>query len=226
MNKLYGYKDKEVLEFIEFLKSEKPVNRKKAFNDFALKKGKSAGTVRNMYYALAKKSREDQDFREDFLGGKAISVGKIEKFSIEEEKELVKKVLDKRSAGLSVRRAIIDLANGNDKLCLRYQNKFRNLLKTNPDLVKKEATANRYVKSVEINNSATAVVPEVLLIRLKREINFLAERLSENLRAENAKLKDKIILLELENLKLKGELQKNDSTKAYFKSRENSELVN
>lgn len=226
MNKLYGYKDKEVLEFISFLQSKKPNNLKKAFNDFAEQKGKSAGTVRNMYYSIAKKSREDKEFRDEFLGGKEICVGKIEKFSAEEEKELIKNVLNKKSAGFSVRKAIMDLSNGDDKLCLRYQNKFRNVIKSNPALVNKDYSAARLDKTDAQIKNEKIIVTDVTLIRLKKEINFLVERLTKNVKEENKTLKDKIILLELENLKLKRELQKENSTKAFFKSRENGELVN
>jgi capsular polysaccharide biosynthesis protein len=68
-------------------------------------------------------------------------------FTKEEEKELIKQILTLKSQGVSVRRAVYQLANNDVKKALRYQNKYRNALK-NKGLIEevvKEIKGNRAV---------------------------------------------------------------------------------
>lgn len=64
MDKIYGFKQKDVEKLIKYLDGKQGGSLSKAFEEFAAATGKSKGTVRNMYYAVAKKSREDKSFAE------------------------------------------------------------------------------------------------------------------------------------------------------------------
>ena len=84
----------------------------------------------------------------------------------------------------------MNVSGGDEKLMLRMQNKYRNLLKKQPERVAQAAKA--------------AGLPEektFLQRKLEREIDALYARLAVDLRKENARLRE-----ELENLRReKGE---------------------
>ena len=189
MENLYGFKEKDVLGLCEFLEKRKNRPLTEVFEEYAERSGKQKGTVRNLYYAMAKKSKEDGEFRDKYFGGKEIKVSSVRAFSEEEAKDIVKKILLKKEEGKSVRRAVGEISNGDMKLALRFQNKYRsamtdeNLLET----LKKEGF--RVVPAREKK--------EVLTV--KREINGLVERIAFELRKENAILREEIAELKREN---------------------------
>lgn len=125
MESLYGFKEKDVLSLAEFLKDRKNGPLTEVFKAYAKASGKEAGTVRNLYYAMAKKSAESEEFRKKYLNGKRMKVNEIKTFSKEETEDIMKKILLKRSEGKSVRKAVGEISKGNIKLALRYQNKYR-----------------------------------------------------------------------------------------------------
>lgn len=91
---------------------------------------------------------------------------------------MLRKVLTEKSKGMSVRKAIRNISGGDEKLMLRMQNKYRNLLKKQPERVRRAA--------------AEAGIPEektFLQRRLEREIDALYERLAVELKEENARLR-------------------------------------
>ena len=57
-------------------------------------------------------------------------------FSEEETDRLLRTVLLSRANGQSVRACTLDMANGDTRLMLRYQNKYRALLKAQPERVR------------------------------------------------------------------------------------------
>ena len=89
MNKIYGYKEKDVVGLAQFLLERDKGSLSSKFNEYAMLSGKAKGTVRNLYYALAKKSKEDKDFCNKILNGKQLNVGKIVEFSESEEKQFI-----------------------------------------------------------------------------------------------------------------------------------------
>lgn len=88
--------------------------------------GRKPNSVRNFYYASLK--REDMD--------NVPRAAPFETFTQEEVRNLVRDVLTARAAGISVRACVSDMARGDRKLMLRYQNKYRSVLKTRPSLVR------------------------------------------------------------------------------------------
>lgn len=231
MEKIYGFKKQDVIKLCELINKNPNLTPTRIFKEYSMQSGKSKGTVRNMYYALAKLTKENEQFRDTYLNGKELNVGKIEGFSNGEDLELVKRVLKLKNEGLSIRKAVNKLADGDAKLALRYMNKYRSTLKNKPqiiDLAIKELGIKKERIAPEIRNSEMMVI-EVQIAKVKKEINNLVLRISENLRKENEYLKGRVCLLELQNLKLNNLLygEKSNSALKYFtKSSEQTPFLN
>lgn len=206
MEKIYGYKEKDLIALARYIADNESATLSETFKKFAILSGKAKGTVRNLYYALAKLSRTDEDFREKYLGGKTLSVNTSVVFNKSEERALVKNVFLKIQSGKSVRKSISELARGDEKLALRFQNKYRSILKNNPALVAevveeiKSETGNPVV--IKRYKTAESAAQRARTDKLKNEINAMVERISLNLRRENALLKLRVKKLETENLRL------------------------
>ena len=93
---------------------------KTAFTEAARQTGRRPNSVRNHYYASSKGTGTAPAFLP---------------FSEEESLALLKTVLQARSAGESVRACTLRIAQGDTRRMLRYQNKYRALLKNQPALV-------------------------------------------------------------------------------------------
>lgn len=233
MSKIYGYKEKDIIALAEFIRSEKGKSLSDKFALFSEKYNKAKGTVRNLYYALAKQSNIDNEFCQKYLGGVPLSVCKVESFSPEEEKELIKKILISKKEGKSARSAIMELANGDGKLALRYQNKFRNALKNNPRLIA-EIVKELKDNGQEVENFSSKKVIKNLLSdkqmeRLKNEINSLVGKIALKTQKENERLKERVSVLERENLRLSSLLY-SDGKKLgairYFRARNSEDMLN
>lgn len=83
------------------------------------------------YYDLVRKSRNEA-FSAKYLNGEVLTAQEVRAFGAEEERTLVKTILLGKRDGRSARSVIFDLAAGDAKLALRFQNKYRNVLKTSP----------------------------------------------------------------------------------------------
>lgn len=93
---------------------------KTAFAQAAAQTGRQPNSVRNHYYAGGRTVEHAPAFRP---------------FSEEESLSLLKTVLLARSAGESVRACTLRIAQGDTRRMLRYQNKYRSLLRSRPALV-------------------------------------------------------------------------------------------
>ena len=220
MQKINGYTEDEARELIEFVEAGKKSGKTLTalFEAFGETHGRARGSVRNYYYALMKNERGD-DRIVKLLDGKRLTVGKIRAFTDEEADEAIRSILLEKAKGLSVRKAIFQLSNGDDKLMLRLQNKYRNTLKKNPEriaklereLFGKESTVSqksrgRSVLKDEIRPILKgAAARELLQKRLEKEINALYDRLARALREENARLlqENELLRSELERLRKK-----------------------
>lgn len=202
MEKIYGYKEKDIRGLVEFLQTRKNGSLTGLFDEYARQNGKSQGTVRNLYYALAKKSREDGEFCKKYLDGKPLSVAKIKEFDERDEIELIRKVVSGGMEGKSVRKTIFEFSGGDATLALRYQNKYRNLAKTKPELINKVEKEFSLNEKEVVKRKVEPVDKGFLIIKLKREINGLVDRIGEGLRRENQRLKKRIAILETENVRL------------------------
>ena len=192
MDKINGYSEQEARALIDFIAEGKKRGEALSalFASYGKKCGRAAGSVRNYYYQFLK--CEDARAKE-MLRGKRLRAEKIRAFSDEERNEMLKKILSERSKGYSVRRAIANVCAGNEKQMLRYQNKYRNLVKKQPELIERTA------KEMGLPSAMPARKTDFLQKRLEREINDLYDRLAVALREENDRLKKAVERLTEEN---------------------------
>ena len=203
MNKINGYTEEEAKNLVEYIKEGKQKGKTLTylFETYGIRNGRAKGSVRNYYYALMKNEKGDARVT-SMLADSSLSVEKICAFTEAETDETLKKILAEKSKGLSVRRAIFNLANGDDKLMLRLQNKYRNTLKKEPERI--AAIAKEMGLELETPPRRTEKnLPDrdFLKRRLESEINSLYDRLAQALKTENERLR-------AENFHLKEEVQR------------------
>ena len=196
MNKINGYTEEEAKSLVEYIWAGKQAGKTLTylFETYGAQHGRAKGSVRNYYYALMKNPKQD-DRVVKLLDGKQLSVERIREFTDEETDETLRSILAEKSKGISVRRAISNLAGGDDKLMLRLQNKYRNILKKQPKRI--EAIA------AELGLGTGAAEKSFLQRRLENEINALYDKLALSLKEENARLSSENIRLRRENEALK-----------------------
>ena len=196
---------------VEYVKEGKRAGKTltKLFASYGAENGRARGSVRNYYYALMKNRKGDERIVK-LLDGSNLKVEQIREFTEEESDQALRNILMEKSKGLSVRRAIANLSQGDDKLMLRLQNKYRNTLKKEPDRL--AAIAEKLGLSEEAERlkgtdkdraqKKGAGIPDrdFLRRRLENEINALYDRLAQALKAENERLRE-------ENARLKEEMK-------------------
>ena len=203
MNKINGYTEEEAKELVEFIKEGK--NRGKTltylFETYGLQRGRAKGSVRNYYYALMKNEKKDERIVK-LLDGSTLSVEKIREFTEAETDEALRSILAEKSKGFSVRRAIFNLAGGDDKLMLRLQNKYRNTLKKDPARIATIASElglpDEYTTRRTGGTAHTPPDRDFMRKRLEQEINSLYDRIAQTLKTENERLRKENALLKEE----------------------------
>lgn len=212
MTKINGYTEEEAKKLIEFVSDGKRKGKTLTylFESYGQAHGRAKGSVRNYYYALMKNAKGDERIVR-LLDGKSLSVEKIKEFTEEETQKAIRSILAEKSKGVSIRKAICNLAQGDDKLMLRLQNKYRNTLKKQPDTIRQIAKelgveigqiGGRYgLKTKNLNKQVDTAMrfDDGLRRRLENEINALYDRLAKSLKEENERLRE-------ENAKLKAQL--------------------
>ena len=196
MQKINGYTEEEAKTLVKYVADGKKKGKTLTylFESYGLQYGRAKGRVRNYYYALMKKEQGDERIVR-LLDGTNLSVEKIREFTEEETDEALKSILQEKSKGLSVRRAIFNLSKGDDKLMLRLQNKYRNTLKKEPERIARLArdlgVDEALEKGVKTKNQRVPAPPDkdFLRRRLESEINALYDRLATALKEENARLR-------------------------------------
>lgn len=220
MKDLYGYKEKDIQGLSEFIEKNQGKKKTELFFSYAKKVKKAEGTVRNMYYAMIRAGKNNNEFKDKYMFGLFVDVKKIEKFSADDERKLIKDILLLKREGKSVRCAVYELSGGDSKKALRYQNKYRNALAVKPELVEeivKEINKEKGENIDYLKKPEKKRINEVQLRRLKNEIDGLVSRISESVKTENDYLKNRVMLLERENQKLYSAL--------YEKDKDNNPLI-
>lgn len=177
MDKINGYTEEEARSLVGYICDGRKKGRTLSglFEEYAKKTGRAKGSVRNYYYALL---RSGGDVRvRQILRGTDLKAEKIVQFSEEETDRILKEILSRKSKGISVRRAVLELAGGDDKLMLRYQNKYRNVLSKQPERIE------RLMRECGLSADDDGARK-----RLEDEINGLYDRLASTLKQENRRL--------------------------------------
>ena len=138
MSKIYcSWKDEEIKQLFAFIEEGKENNKSliRIFSEFAELSGRKANSVRNYYYAelaeLEKNCEKRERLKIDLT--KHFKLRQVP-FCESDEKSLVKYILEQSAKGVSVRRACLQLSNNNLSDMIRFQNKYRNLIKSKPKL--------------------------------------------------------------------------------------------
>ena len=189
MNKINGYTQEEARAFVQYIYAGRRAGRtlSSLFEGYAQKSGRAKGSVRNYYYALLRSSGSAKVRK--LLRGTDLKAEPIRAFTEEETDRVLRAILTEKSKGISVRRAVLNLAGGDDKLMLRYQNKYRNVLTKQPERIKK------LMRECGISEEDKE--------KVEKEIDGLYDRLAASLREENSRLRQQLEELTRENALLK-----------------------
>lgn len=196
MNKINGYTEEEAQSLVQYICEgmKRGATLSGMFEGYAKKTGRAKGSVRNYYYALLR-SCGDERVR-GLLRGTGLKAEKIVQFSERETDEMLKAILKQKSKGISVRRAVLNLSNGDDKLMLRYQNKYRNVVCKEPERIE------RLMRECGLKSGTDAAQK-----RIEEEINDLYDKLATSLKEENKRLTTIIKRLTDENALLKLQIK-------------------
>ncbi len=196
MNKINGYTEDEAKKLVEYISDGRREGKTLSglFASYAQKTGRAKGSVRNYYYALLRSTGDSRV--KEMLSGKDLKAEKILPFSEEETDKILKEILVQKSKGISVRKAVLKLAGGDDKLMLRYQNKYRNVLGKQPERIE------RLMRECGLNGGEDGARR-----RIEEEINGLYDKLASSLKEENKRLTTLIKRLTDENALLRLQLK-------------------
>ncbi len=150
-NKILGWEIKDIKVLVNMAEGKGENSLLEVFNEYGKLTNRKPFSVRNFYYKLCNLYENDDKIRE-ILNKNGIEINTTSfHFSNMETEKLLIALLDNRDHK-SVRQKCLDLANGDMKLMIRYQNKYRNTLKNAPELVE------RVQKLLEKRNIATRAI--------------------------------------------------------------------
>ena len=176
------------------------------FKKIAEKYSMAQGSVRNIYYKTIKEGK-----------GGSLSAKKVVPFDKDEETKLLKHALYERRNYNSMREVFLNMAKGDKKLALRYQNKYCSMIKNNRSLVMREILTQKKVLG-ECFNPYVDKKNQAEKAKLKREINLIVKKITQKCAKENAELKVKLARYEMLFAKSDYEviLHNEDSAKNFF----------
>lgn len=203
MQTIKGYSEEEVRALAGMAESARENNVKLSavFEAFARDYGRAKGSVRNFYYDFIRMCSSDEQLSSAYFS-KLPKVSRIRSFDEAEARFLVRRILIGKKVNKSVRRTIIELSGGDEKLMLRYQNKYRNIVKSNRALID-EIAAELGMQEESIISGKSKKVPDITLKQLKSSINALVENIARSAKKENVELKERNRALEAENAALR-----------------------
>lgn len=196
MNKINGYTEEEAKSLVQYICEGRSAGKTLSgmFDGYAKKTGRAKGSVRNYYYALLRCSGDDKVKK--ILRGTGLKAEKIAQFSESETDDMLKAILAQKSRGVSVRKAVLNLSGGDDKLMLRYQNKYRNVLSKQPERIQRLMRECGLAGNADENRK-----------KIEDEINNLYDKLASGLKEENKRLTALIKKLTDENSLLKLQIK-------------------
>ncbi|MGI5908248.1 MAG: hypothetical protein ACOX8O_06425 [Christensenellales bacterium] len=110
-------------------KAGKPL--KSVFEAVSQATGRKANSIRNYYYSKVRERKESGDFSDSSMP----EVTAFVPFQEHEVREVLKRVLCAQARGQSVRACTLEMGKGDNKAMLRYQNKYRSVIRNSPELV-------------------------------------------------------------------------------------------
>jgi len=147
-----GWKDDEKLMLWDEVKKAQRIGAplKRVFESVAKSTGRKPNSVRNYYYMKVKETGEIEQKPSSFTP-----------FTKEEIYMLLRTLLASGAKGESIRGASLKLAQSDKTLMLRYQNKYRSLIKTGRSLVEKvmadmDEDGEKYLSPYESHKSSSA----------------------------------------------------------------------
>lgn len=191
MNKINGYTKEEAESLVKYVCDGRGQGKTltRIFEEYAARSGRARGSVRNYYYALLR-STDNEEVRK-ILAGTDLKAEDVQPFTEEETDKILRAILAQKSKGISVRKAVLNLSQGDDKLMLRYQNKYRNVMAKQPERIERLMKECGYTVSEEGRKA------------IEERINVLYDELAESLKEENKRLSAVIKRLTDENYLLK-----------------------
>lgn len=171
--------------------------------------GRKPNSVRNYYYMQLRNQ-----------GGENLHRAQpFETFTEEEIHQLLREVLSARGKGRSVRACVMDLSGGDKALMLRYQNKYRSILKKRPDLIARvcEELENEGVPVPDLpappvaapvlSSGDFSILPQddpdaQMLLSALQSLLRRAQQQSEEMANDRLKVQRDLLLLQLEDLQL------------------------
>ncbi len=191
MERINGYTKEEAQSLVKFVCEGKVRGKTltSIFEEYAKSTGRAKGSVRNYYYALLR-STDNAEVRK-ILQGTDLKAVDVRPFTDEETDKILRAILAQKANGVSVRRAVLNLAAGDDKLMLRYQNKYRNVAAKQPERIERLMKEAGYTVTDEGRKA------------IEEKINSLYEKLNTGLKEENKRLTALIKKLTDENFLLK-----------------------
>ncbi len=204
---------KELIEKADVAKSQNK-SLSSVFIEVANAYEYSVGSVRNHYYKVVK-TEKDCDLYKKLGLSERLKPAFIQEFTKAEEKELLYLVAKGVASGKSVRKILLEISNGNEKLALRYQNKFRNLIKVNSPLIKVATDKVELETGVKVTFQKRKKSAEQKLIESK--INQMLDEIIRELNQKNTYLQLEKDKLEKENSLLKKVVKKTMNDKNFEK---------
>ena len=164
-NKILGWDIEEIKDLMQTIASKQGRSLVKCFKHFAIKTNRQTYSVRNFYYRLLEVVNKDKNVAEILVQNGITNSIKTNHFTDEETAKLLRAIL-RNDKKMSVRKACFELADGDASLMMRYQNKYRNALKTQPELIKK---ISQELQSQNIKTRDESTKNNIMIMPLKQQ---------------------------------------------------------
>lgn len=223
------WKDEDVKKLFEIVEQNKSKNQSllTAFTEYAKLTGRKRNSVRNYYY------QELTELQNNKLRANKLNID-IKKhivnesilFTEKETRSIISNILKLNNEGYSIRKACLKLANNDVNLMVRYQNKYRSVLKTNPQLIEeisKELNINQLKTNINSSNLIYFKKQEPKAIT-ENDINSLFLGLIKLVKKSATESVEKKLISELDfaNSTLRKTLVKLSKTEQSYKELENA----
>jgi hypothetical protein len=172
-----GWQDEEKLMLWDEVKKAQKIGAplKRVFESVARSTGRKPNSVRNYYYMKVKETGEIEQKPSTFTP-----------FTKEEIYTLLRTLLASGAKGESIRGASLRLACGDKTLMLRYQNKYRSLIKTGRSIVEKvmsdmDRDGEKYLSPYESHKAS---------VNLGRDNKYIPENVAKVLVSSDVDIKN------------------------------------